>query len=92
MAEVDTRVISAAGMGDPRDREIAELRAELEQLRQHDKQVTDLSIDQQVDIGRLYLALKGLVDACDRNLGVPNEGGLSDARRRAMGLLAERGA
>jgi hypothetical protein len=55
--------------------------AELEQLRQHDKEATDLTIDQQVEIGRLYLALKRLV-----------EDGGSDARRRAMALLAERGA
>jgi len=83
MAEVGTRMISAAGVGDPRDRAIAELRAELEQLRQHDKEATDLTIDQQVEIGRLYLALKRLAE---------DGGPLSDARRQATALLAERGA
>lgn len=32
-------------------------KAELEQLRAHDKEATDLTIDQQVEIGRLRTAL-----------------------------------
>jgi len=92
MAEVDTRV--RQWMTIPVDEfeglhaQIEQLQigikqqlAELERLRQHDKEATDLTIDQQVEIGRLYLALKRLV-----------EDGGSDARRQATALLAERGA
>jgi len=39
-------------------KKLAEAWAELEQLRQHDKEAVDLTIDQQVEIGRLHTALR----------------------------------
>jgi hypothetical protein len=50
--------IDAAGMGDPRDRRIAELEAKVEQLRQHDHEATNMTIDQAQEIGRLRAALR----------------------------------
>lgn len=42
--------------------EFEALHAQIQQLRAHDKEATDLTIDQQVEIGRLDTALRRLLE------------------------------
>jgi hypothetical protein len=51
--ELRARLVESEAENDQWQKKLAEVWKELSELRQHDKEATDLTIDQQVEIGRL---------------------------------------